>query len=254
MATYETGNITNVGNLELLISTCTGYGATYNPSKVSIKLPALNTLLTNSQAANALVLDKLNLYSIAVDGMEILFDPFNPLTTRILAALKGSEVTKEFVTDAKSIIRKLTGKRASPKTQAASTTPTEITVENSDSVPSVDPKEISSSQLSVNNRIANFSRLINLLTSEPGYNPNETELKLTTLNAMLASMKTKNTALINTTTTLKNARINRDKVLYKDGTGLYDITVAVKAYVKSVFGATSPEYKFIVKIVFTKPR
>ena len=40
----EIGIKNNVANLEILISYCTGYGAAYNPSKVAIKLPALNSL------------------------------------------------------------------------------------------------------------------------------------------------------------------------------------------------------------------
>ncbi|NVO02380.1 MAG: hypothetical protein HXX09_06715 [Bacteroidetes bacterium] len=254
MATHETGNSINIGNLELLISICTGYGTTYNPSKVSIKLPALNTLLTTSQASNALVSDKLNLYSTAVDAREIILNPLSPFITRILSALKSSEVTKELISDAKSIIRKLTGKRATPKTKLPNNATTDTPILSEDLTQALGPKEISSSQMNVDNRIANLARLINLLASDPGYNPNEADLKVTALNSLLTSMKTKNTAVINAITALTNARINRNKVLYKDGTGLYDITTAVKAYVKSVYGATSLEYKTVSRIKFTKPR
>ena len=36
----ETGHAKNVANFEDLISFCTGYGATYNPSKAAIQLAA----------------------------------------------------------------------------------------------------------------------------------------------------------------------------------------------------------------------
>jgi hypothetical protein len=39
----ETGHAKNVATFEDLISFCTGYGATYNPSKAALKLPALTT-------------------------------------------------------------------------------------------------------------------------------------------------------------------------------------------------------------------
>ena len=106
--------------------------------------------------------------------------------------------------------------------------------------------------MSYDNRLDNLSKLVNLLSSETGYAPNENELKVATLNTMLTTMKAKNTAVINAITALSNARIDRNKILYKEGTGLYDIAMAVKAYVKSVFGATSPEYKQVSKIKFTK--
>ena len=44
----ETGHANNVANLESLIISATAFGTSYNPSKDSIKLPALQILLTNS--------------------------------------------------------------------------------------------------------------------------------------------------------------------------------------------------------------
>ena len=49
--TSETGHAKNLANFEDLISFCAGYGTTYNPSKASIKVPALlNTTFTNAKA------------------------------------------------------------------------------------------------------------------------------------------------------------------------------------------------------------
>lgn len=100
-------------------------------------------------------------------------------------------------------------------------------------------KSISASQMSFDNRIENMDKLIQLLTSQAGYAPNEIDLKVVTLTTLLADMKAKNTAVINAMTPLSNARIARNTLLYTTGTGLLDITVEVKKYVKSVFGATS---------------
>ena len=49
-------------------------------------------------------------------------------------------------------------------------------------------------------------------------------------------------------------RIARDKVLYAEGTGLCDIALDIKNYVKSVFGATSPQFKQVSEVRFTKAR
>ncbi len=250
----EGGNAKNVANFEKLISVCTGYGAPYNPAKASLKLTGLNTLLTSAQTAMTNFKDKFNAYSIAVDEREILFapKPFSKFITRLLNALESSAVTEQKVEDAKSITRKLTGKRATPKnkkTLAPSTTDTATTT-----LSEAEHEEISSSQMSYDNRLDNFAKLINLLAAEPGYAPNEADLKVTALNTLLASMKTKNTAVINAKTSLDNARISRNKILYFDVTAIYNIQSDAKKYVKSVFGATSPEYKLISKIRFTKPR
>ncbi|MEI7595944.1 MAG: hypothetical protein WCK02_09370 [Bacteroidota bacterium] len=43
----------------------------------------------------------------------------------------------------------------------------------------------------------------------------------------------------------------RNGLLCKLGTGIVDTTLAAKTYIKSVFGATSPQYKQIAKTRFT---
>jgi len=255
----EASHATNVANFETLISVCTGYGAPYNPSKASLKLTALNTLFTSAQTSMANVKDKFNLASAAIDAREILFAPatFSKFITRILNALESSDVTQQKIDDTKTITRKLTGKRATPKAKKAldafisSTTKDAVTTDTT--TPAVpEHKEISSSQMGYDNRLDNFAKLINLLAAETGYNPNEADLKITALNTLLASMKVKNTAVINAKTALSNARINRNKILYLDAIAIYNVQDDAKKYVKSVFGASSPEYKLISKIKFTK--
>ena len=44
-STYETGCVQNVANFETLISYITAFGADYNPSKTSLKIPELQKIL-----------------------------------------------------------------------------------------------------------------------------------------------------------------------------------------------------------------
>ena len=67
-------------------------------------------------------------------------------------------------------------------------------------------------------------------------------------------MLAKNNAVGTEYTNVSNARIVRDKGLYTEKTGLVDTANEVKDYVKSIFGYTSPEYKQISKIKFTKAK
>ena len=64
-------------------------------------------------------------------------------------------------------------------------------------------------------------------------------------------MRAKNSAVINAVTSLNNARIHRNKILYAKNTGLYDIAMEVKAYINAIFGTNSPEFKTVSKIKFT---
>ena len=108
--------------------------------------------------------------------------------------------------------------------------------------------------MSFDSRIDNFDKLIKLLTSVTLYAPNEADLKVTALTAVLNDLKAKNLAVTNAEVPLNNARISRNDILYKTNTGLVDTALDVKTYIKSVYGATSPQYKKISKIKFTKPR
>ncbi|HTH56430.1 MAG TPA: hypothetical protein VL728_10330, partial [Cyclobacteriaceae bacterium] len=99
----------------------------------------------------------------------------------------------------------------------------------------------------------NFERLIGTLINESAsYAPNENEMKVTTLQTLLNTMKTKNDAVTTARIATKSDNSNRDKVLYAQGTGMVDTAQAVKAYVHSVFGSDSREYKNIVKLKFTR--
>ena len=241
-STNETGHAKNVSNLDDLISIITAYGATYNPTKTAIKLTALQTLSTNAKAAVNAVNAALPAYSNAVAAREVAFTPLNKLATRILNAIKATDTTDQVDDNARTLIRKIQGKRATPKKTeeekaAAQAEGKEV-------------KEISASQLSYDNRLDNFDKLIKLLSSITLYVPNEAELKVTALTTLYNDLKAKNAAVLAATTQLSIARIARNDVLYKANTGLVDIALDVKTYIKSLYGATSPQYKQVSGISF----
>lgn len=250
---FETGHSKNVANLEDLISYCTAYGAAYNPTKNAIKLPALNTLLTTAKGNLNTVTSTLTAFHNATNAREIAFEPVKALSTKILNALIACGASDQTINDFKTINRKVQGKRAGSKLTKAdagklidpnSTTPP---AEETDS-------SISAAQLSYDSLVDHYTKIVALLTTEPLYNPNEANVKITALNTLLTSLNSTNTGVINATTAYSNARIARNKTLYLPNTGLIDIVKDVKAYIKSVFGATSPEYKQISGIKFTKSR
>src|SRR3990172_11156005 len=111
-STSETGHGKNVANFEDLISFCTGYGTAYNPSKVNIKLPALNTLFTNAKTVLETVKSTKTIFDNGTNIREIGFEPFKKLCTRIVNALEATDASKQTVNDAKTINRKIQGKRA----------------------------------------------------------------------------------------------------------------------------------------------
>lgn len=246
----EIGHAKNVANFEDLISFCVGYGATYNPILNAIKVANMNTLKTSASSSLTSAITANTAFKNATNSREIVFEPVKKLVTKIMAALKASGATEQTVKDATTINHKIQGKRAKLKVVfggKVATNPNDPPVE----VPG-EPKQISVSQQSYDSLIEHMEKLINLLSSIPAYNPNETELKVASLNTLLASMKANNTAVINAYTTWSNARIVRNDLLYKKITGLVDIALECKNYVKSIYGATSSQYKQVSGLKFKK--
>jgi len=238
----ETGHAKNVANFDALISAVNGLGAVYNPSKQSITPGALATLYREATGALSLVNRCLGSYDLAVAAREEAFLPLSKQATRILNALRASDTSQQVDDTAKSLVLKLQGRRATPKK----------TKEEKEALKTegIEAKEISSSQMSFDNRMDSLDKLIQLLSGIPQYAPNEEDLKVSALVVFYQNLKAANTTAVNATVNLNNARITRNEVLYKAGTGLIDTAFAVKAYIKSVFNATSPQYKQISGLAF----
>lgn len=241
MPIIETGHAKNVANFEDFISFVTAYGATYNPTKASIKLANLNAIFTQAKSDITNVMNKTVAFNNTSNVRATLFEPLQKLSTRLVQALSSTDATKELIKDAKTVNRKLQGKRS--KAIETTTDP---------NAPA--PNTISASQQSYDQLIEHFGKLIEILKSEPTYVPNETELKIATLNTQLTALKTANTNVTTAYTAVSNSRIARDKTLYKEKTGMYDVTLDVKNYVKSLYGISSPEFKQLSKIKFSKPK
>ena len=242
----ETGHAVNVANFNDLISFVTGYGNAYNPSNNLIKLPALQTLSAEAGAALAGINAAIPAYNAAVAAREVLFSPLSKLVTRVMNFLKASGVSEQVYNQVNTVARKVKGTRASAIIKP------EPPVDGAEPVP--EPKQVSAAQMSYDSRAENFGKMIQLLAGIAEYNPNEEDLKVTTLGGLMDGLKAKNNAVIASEVPFSNARIVRNQVLYTDTTGLCDIALTVKNYVKAIFGSTSPQFKQISKLKFTKIR
>jgi hypothetical protein len=242
--TSETGHAKNVANFEKLITGVSAYGEVYNPVKESIKLPALNALLTAAKGAISQVNTAEAAYKNAIIARDAAFKPFSKLITRVNNSLKASATLTQTDDTALTLIRKIQGRRSSHK----------LTDEEKEAARAEgkEVNQVSASQMSFDSRLDNFDKLIKLLASIPEYAPNEADLTSEALTALYNELNSKNTAVINALVPLTSARIDRDQLLYTELTGLVDSSVDVKLYMKSVFGATSPQYKAISGLSLVK--
>lgn len=204
-STSETGHAKNVANFEKLIAETSAFGETFNPSKATLKLTALNTQLATAKAAIAAVNSAEPAYKNAVSARDAAFAPLGKLITRINNALKASDTTVQEDESALTLVRKLQGRRATAK--KTEDEKKALAAEGKEVI------EISSSQMSFDSRLDNFDKLIKLLSSIPAYAPNEADLKVEALTALYNDLKAKNMAVINAETPLSTARIARNEVL-----------------------------------------
>ena len=240
-STSEVGHAKNVANFQDLIEFVTGYGATYNPSKSSLKLAQLVALKATAETKLTDVISKNTNYNNKVNERMVAFSNLKSLSTRLVNALQTTDATTQTINDAKTFNRKMQGKKAS-----ASQTPTDP------NAPA--PATISTSQQSYDQLIQHLSGLKSVLETEPSYVPNETDLQVATIEAKITELTDKNTAVATAYANISNSRISRNEVLYTNSTALVETANEVKKYIKSVFGATSPQFAQVKGIEFTKPR
>ncbi len=238
----ETGHSKNVTNLESLIIAIIGLGESYNPSRTSLKLEALQMLLTTAKESFHAFYEIQTIYSKAVDDRELVFKPLKVLITRINNALKASDSSTKNDESIQTIIRKLQGRRSKQKLSEE-----EIKLLEAEGKV---VHQISTFQMGYDSRLENFNILISFLSQVPEYKPNEFDLKLETLTSLHNLLQTKNSLVLNTYNALLQARNKRNEILYHPLTGLVDISCDTKTYIKSVFGATNSQYKQISKLQF----
>jgi len=238
----ESGHAKNVANFKSLITVSTGFGAVYNPSKQSITLNSLTPLLESASNAMNEVNSALSIYTIAIAARKVAFNPLNKLATRIKNFLKGSDTTQQIDDAVKTLVNKIQGQRATPKLTDAEKAELKAKGETKE--------EISSSQMGFDNRLDSFDKLIKLLSGIPQYTPNQAELQIATLANYYNNLNTLNSDAVTARFQLKKARMSRNDILYKPDTGLIDTANAAKNYIRSLFGAISPEIKQLSGLTF----
>ena len=235
-STSEVGHAKNVANLQKLTEQVTVYSL-YNPPIDNIKVANLQNLYTTASTKLSEVEDKRNANKNAITLRQKTFKNLKSTCTKIINHLDILGLPQGTIDQAKSLNRTIQGGQ-----KKAATPPEEGKEET---------KTASTSRQSYTQQADNFGILLQLLSTIPTYNPNEDDLKLTNLNTYKDSLVSSTQSVDQTEAELNNKLIERDQLLYAEGTGLYSIAQNIKKYVKSIYGATSPEYANISSIEFT---
>ena len=158
----EVGHNKNVANFSTAYQILEEMGTLYNPSNTNILLPNLAPKKTDL-AATINVLNKQNpIYKNAVADREDEIAPMSKLTTRSLNFSNSTAISEKDKENLQSQAKKIRGDK-------------KLKAENPETAES---DAISTSQMSYDSRIANFSTFISQQASHPEYIPNQNDLKL----------------------------------------------------------------------------
>ncbi len=237
-STSEVGHAKNVANLQKLTEQVKVY-TLYNPPVDNLKIANLQTLYTDASAKLNEVEDKRNANKNAITLRQSAFENLKSTCTKIINHLGILGLPQGTIDQAKSLNRLIQGGQKK-----------EATTPEDGKEPA---KTVSTSRQSYTQQAENFGILLQLLGTISAYNPNEDELKLVNLNTYKESLLSATQSVDQTEAELNNKLIERDQILYADGTGLYTIAQNVKKYIKSIYGATSTEYATVSAIKFTSP-
>jgi hypothetical protein len=246
MSASETGHAKNAANFETLLSHCISYADAYKPSRESISIGAMQQKINEINLAFSSLNTATSALSIAIGNRDSAFKPLSKLLTRVLNALKASDTSPATIDSAQSLIKKIQGSRVSAILTDDEKKALEAGGKSS--------RQHSASQLSFDNRLANLNQLIELLRAIPTYAPNETELTTNSLGQLAENLKTLNTCFINAAALEMSLRTVRNEALYNPTSGVVALAAFVKAYVKSLYGPNSPQFKQISGLRFTLPR
>lgn len=238
----ETGHAKNIANFQHLLAFVKAYGETYNPTKETLKIPQLEAILADAEAKLAEVITQNTAYNNKVNERFTAFSGLKSLSTRLINALQTTDASHQVINDAKGFNRKMQGQRA-PTTTATVADP---------NTPA--PNMISVSQQSYTQQLQHLAGIITVLKSEPSYTPNEADLQIITLEAKQNELAIKNNEVSTAYVNVSNSRIARNTTLYTNPESIFTIASEVKKYIKSIFGATSPEFAQVKGIEFKKPK
>lgn len=238
----ETGHAKNVSSFADLIKGLTDFGPTYQPSNEQLHLWALGKKQEAVHAAmhtwNIASRDEAN----AENERTSIFSKLMSYSTRIVNTLSSSaNVSSQTIDDARSILNKIQGRRSAQGKKAIDVAKLKGTDE---------PRTISVSQQSYDQKLAHFATLRILLASQPTYQPNEPDLTLRGVEEYENKLKAANSNMVSARSKLIDARNLRNQQLYDDINGVVALSKAIKSYVKGIYGASHVNFKKINGISF----
>jgi hypothetical protein len=222
-----------------LTGICTGYGGTYNPGQQNLQVNAMITLLNSAQQAMDEVNEAQVFYDNATNNRELGFKGLRKISSSVCTLLKSSGANELTINDACASNRRIWGARAAKRKAAK---------------PEGEVQKQSFSYGQDYASLANhFAKLVETVSAEPKYRPNERGLSVAGLQQKLTELQNLNNTVAQAEIRLTQARRSRNELYYQKEGNLFSTALAVKQYVRGVFGYQSSQHLEVQRIHFTKP-
>ena len=237
-STSETGYAKQLAEFEDFTNLLSALGELYAPPKPELQLANLQGQLNAGKAAMREISVAAPPYSAAVDKQNLAFKFLKDRITRSLTYYKVVILDPAEIDTAKNLADKIRGVPGKAKTAATD-----------DATAS---KRISQSQQSYDSQIENLKQYIDVLTASGVYSNPGNGISIDDLNQMLSEMEATNAVVAEAKIPLDVARKKRDVIFYEPVTGIADLALNAKRYVKATVPKSNPHYNELTSIVFKK--
>jgi hypothetical protein len=207
----------------------------------------MTTLMIKAQQAKEAWIEAQAFYDQATNQRKAEFKGLRRMSSGVCFVLRASGASALTVSDAYSYNRKIWSyrvarrKTAPPAVSAAAETGEQ-------------PPVISRSSADFASKVNYFAKLVELVSMEPKYAPNEPDFTVAGLQQKLAEMQALNALVAQAEIRLTQARRDRDDLYYKMEGSLFSTAIAAKQYIRGVFGYQSSQHQEVRKLRFTNPR
>jgi hypothetical protein len=243
-------HVKNAERFARLVDFCTGYGGMYNPGRQTLQIQSLlDTKSKATDSLNKVIVAKAH-YDNLVNYRKQMFDQMQPLAARVMRILEASGASKEKLADARAYVQRINGTTKKLTAAASSATVGDETSSSGGTAKRLRTQK----QMSYVSRTDAFAKLVSAVSTEPLYLANEAGLCVDGLKNMLESLSAANAQVSMAQVAWSNALIDRNNVLYQQDQSVYRTGLAVKKYVRALYGLNSEQYAQVKAVVFTKSK
>lgn len=233
--------VTQVDTFGQLVGICKSQGSMFNPRQASASVEALESLLATAREKTQNVYDGFQALTLATNQRRFALEQMRRIVTRAYNAAIASDMEPALLENLKNMKAKIHGlARAKAASNPESNNESSIPIKTGRGpIP----------QASAVTQIKNFNLFIKILELDDNYSPNEQDLTIDSLYAVLSNLEARQSELHDAHLAYRIAKDECNAAVFQKK-GIYGISKLVKVYVKSAFGSTSTAFKNVRKLSF----